>query len=107
MRLGLVSIDNHRVPMTGSNCSRRLVLQVQAIDVVDSRLFVGRILGDDVPQMDQPGEVAETKENDIDEGVLRTEPSANPHWKWGKEHQQAHEEDVTDTPGGTHGIIGN
>ena len=58
---------------------------VSALGVVDGLVFVHwvRVAGDDVPGMDEAGDVAEAAEGDIDEGVSGAEADFDPYWwKW-------------------------
>ena len=57
-----------------------------ALRVVDGLVSVRwvRVAGDDVPGMDEAGEVAEAAEGDIDEGVGGTETDFDPYCWSGK-----------------------
>lgn len=79
--------------------ARTLALQIGRVlvDVVHLGLAVvrvWRVLGDDVPGVDQTGEVAKDTEQDVDEGVCRAETSADPHRQWWEEHGDDDETDV-------------
>ena len=52
-----------------------------ALGVVDGLVFAHwvRVAGDDVPSMDQAGDVAEAAEGDIDEGVSGADPNFDPY----------------------------
>lgn len=69
-----------------------LSLQIRRVlvDVVDLGLVVdgvGRVFGDDVPRMDQSGEVAEDTEEDVDEGVGGADSSSDPHGQRREKHR--------------------
>jgi hypothetical protein len=51
------------------------------LGVVDGLVFIHwvRVAGDDVPGMDEAGEVTEAAEGDIDEGVSGTEADFDPY----------------------------
>jgi hypothetical protein len=57
---------------------------VGALGVADGLVFVHwvRVAGDDVPGMDEAGDIAEAAEGDIDEGVSGTEADFDPYcWR--------------------------
>lgn len=57
-----------------------------------------RILGDDVPCVNEAGDVGETAEEDVDERIGAAETALDPDGQWGEENGEESEEEV----GGTH-----
>jgi hypothetical protein len=73
----------------GAILSRLLVSDVVVCDssvgafgVVDGLVFVHsvRVARDDVPSMEEAGDVAEAAEGDVDEGVGSAEADFDPYW---------------------------
>lgn len=57
-----------------------------------------RIFGDDVPCVNEAGDVGETAEEDVDERIGAAETALYPDGQWGEENGEESEEEV----GGTH-----
>lgn len=73
---------------------------VAALGIVQALvLVVGLgVFGDDVPGMEEAGQIAEGGEEDVDEGIRRAQPALYPDCEGRKEDGQEAEEDV----GGAH-----
>lgn len=76
-----------------------LSLQVVLVNIVDSLVVVGtrRVLGDDVPRVDQAREVSENTKKDVDERIGRTDTTADPHRKRREKHGNHDKENVRKT----------
>lgn len=76
-----------------------LSLQVILVNIVDSLVVVGtwRVLGDDVPRVDQAREVSENTKKDVDERIGSTDTTADPHRKRREKHGNHDKKNVRKT----------